>query len=95
MNKHLVNSIIQVIRALPKAEQQLLIDGLNQVSTQPQPNSEYSDESEILLAKELTPDCADEEAWQVWQSLGDDALPGHLKNSSIHHDQYLYLDHNE
>lgn len=31
-----------------------------------------------------------QEAWEVWQTLGDDAVEGKLENPSINHDRYLY-----
>ena len=71
MNTQLVDSIMQVIRALPKAERQMLIDQLNRMVE--------SDTNSI-----------NEDAWEVWQSLGDDAVAGRLENTSIHHDKYLY-----
>jgi hypothetical protein len=39
-----------------------------------------------------TPDeeTIDPEAWDVWRSLGDDAVEGKLENPSINHDRYLY-----
>ena len=74
MNTQLVDSIIQVIQALPKAEQQMLIDQVNRIG-----------ESDTSLVNEI-----DEEAWNVWRSLGDDAVEGRLENTSIHHDRYLY-----
>lgn len=33
----------------------------------------------------------DPEAWEVWRSLGDDAVEGKLENPSINHDRYLYI----
>lgn len=74
MNTQLVDSIVQVIRALPKAEQQMLIDRVNRIG-----------ESDTTLVNEI-----DEDAWKVWQSLGDDAVEGRLENTSINHDRYLY-----
>lgn len=71
MNTQLVDSIIQVIRALPKGEKQMLIDQLNRI--------EEADTNSI-----------NEDAWKVWQSLGDDAVAGRLENTSIHHDRYIY-----
>jgi hypothetical protein len=32
----------------------------------------------------------DEEAQEVWRTLGDDAAAGCLPNTSINHDRYLY-----
>lgn len=93
MNTQLVNSIIQVVRSLPRAEQQLLIENLNQLLLQPTlSGSEQLD----LEAAADTPEptnseaAVNEEAWAIWQSLGDDAVSGQLENPSIHHDRYLY-----
>jgi hypothetical protein len=71
MNTQLVDSIIKVIRALPQAERQMLIDQLNRMV-------------------EYDIDSINEDAWEVWQSLGDDVVAGRLENTSIHHDNYLY-----
>ena len=78
MNTQLVKSIIDVVRALPKAEQKLLIESLNQLDNQTQPTLEKIEEP------------IDEEALEVWRTLGDDAVPGCLDNPSINHDRYLY-----
>jgi len=71
MNTQLVDSIIQVIQALPQAERKMLIDQLNRMVE--------SDTNSI-----------NEDAWEVWRSLGDDAVAGRLENTSIYHDKYLY-----
>jgi hypothetical protein len=65
MNTQLVDSIIQIIQSLPKSEQNILREKLNQA-----------------VASEAEP--IDEEAWKVWETLGDDAVPGCLENSSIY-----------
>lgn len=31
-----------------------------------------------------------EDGWEVFESLGDDAVPGKLPNASVEHDSYLY-----
>ena len=71
MSTQLVDSIIQIIQLLPKSEQNILREKLNQA-----------------VASEAEP--IDEEAWKVLETLGDDAVPSCLENSSINHDRYLY-----
>lgn len=83
MNIQLVESIIQVVQALPKAEQLLLIERLNRLSPQ-------AESSELSPATTVEEDAIDPEAWAVWQTLGDDAVEGKLENPSINHDRYLY-----
>lgn len=39
---------------------------------------------------ETANDVWSEEAIEAWRSLGRDAQPGQLKNTSTNHDQYLY-----
>ena len=92
MNTQLVSSIIQVVRSLPRAEQQLLIESLNQLLLQPAPAGAEQLEPEASDRPESTnsEEAIDEEAWAIWQSLGDDAVSGQLENPSIHHDRYLY-----
>jgi hypothetical protein len=84
MNTQLVESIIQVVQALPKAEQLLLIERLNRLL----PPAESSEPSPTLTIKE---EVIDPEAWEVWRTLGDDAVEGKLENPSINHDRYLYI----
>ena len=31
-----------------------------------------------------------QEAWEVFRRMGQDAKPGRLQDASIHHDRYLY-----
>ncbi|WP_448572870.1 hypothetical protein [Trichothermofontia sp.] len=83
MNTQLVESIIQVVQALPKAEQPLLIERLNRLL----PQVESSEPSPAATTEE---EDIDPEAWEVWQTLGDDAVEGKLENPSINHDRYLY-----
>lgn len=78
MNTQLIDSIVQVIQALPKVEQQILIEKLNQQVLET--NNDITTDEEII----------DDEAWELWQTLGDDAVPGKLENPSINHDRYLY-----
>jgi hypothetical protein len=83
MNTQLVESIIQVVQALPIAEQTLLIERLNRLSPQTFP-------SELPIAFPAETETIDPEAWEVWRSIGDDAVSGQLENPSVQHDQYLY-----
>ncbi len=83
MNTQLVESIIQVVQALPKAEQRLIIERLNRLL----PPAQLS---ELLPATTTEQELIDPEAWDVWQTLGDDAVEGKLENPSINHDHYLY-----
>jgi hypothetical protein len=78
MNTQLVESIILVVQALPQDEQTLIIERLNR------PLNEAS------AAPTAATEAIDPEAWEVWRSLGDDAVEGKLKNPSINHDRYLY-----
>ncbi len=80
MNTQLVDSIVQIFQALPQAEQKLLMERLNSLFTQP------SSEDEEPIG---------EAAWDVWRSLGDDAVEGKLENPSINHDRYLYSNPHE
>jgi len=84
MNTQLVESIIQVVQALPQAEQLLLIERLNRLL----PQAESAELSPTLATKE---EVIDPEAWEVWRTLGDDAVEGKLENPSINHDRYLYI----
>ncbi len=93
MNTQLVNSIIQVVRSLPRDEQQMLIESLNQLLLQP--SSDESNPSEPAETADIPPNEAleepiDEDAWAVWQTLGDNAVSGQLENPSVNHDRYLY-----
>ena len=72
MNTQLVDSIVQVFQALPQAEQKILMERLNSLFTPTQSENE----------KPIS-----EEAWEVWRSLGDDAIEGKLENPSINHDK--------
>lgn len=95
MNAQLVNSIIQVVRALPQAEQKVLIDSLNRLSTptpiaEKQPEDSAKKDLAIAASSAVGEAPMDEDAWELWRSLGDDAVSGRLKNPSINHDQYLY-----
>ncbi|MBW4622687.1 MAG: hypothetical protein KME17_25430 [Cyanosarcina radialis HA8281-LM2] len=90
MNAQLVDSIIQVVRALPKAEQKLLIERINLLATEAQPTEEPLKQSEMTSTVAPSQVPIDEEAWEVWRSLGDDAIPGNLENPSVNHDRYLY-----
>lgn len=78
MNTQLIDSLIQVVRSLPEIEQKALVHQLNQLISKPAPETSSQQES------------IDDDAWEVWRSLGDDAVAGKLNNTSINHDQYLY-----
>lgn len=80
MNTQLVDSIVQVFQALPQAEQKLLMERLNSFFTSTQSENEEP---------------ISEEAWEVWRSLGDNAVEGKLENPSINHDRYLYSNPHE
>lgn len=80
MNTQLVDSIVQVFQSLPQAEQKLLMERLNSLFTPTQSNGEEP---------------ISEAAWEVWRSLGDDAVEGKLENPSINHDRYLYSNPHE
>jgi hypothetical protein len=95
MNTQLVDSIIQVVRALPRAEQTLLIESLNRLFHQEtiSESTGITEEAEITLQKTPNMETPNvEDAWAVWQSLGDDAVPGKLENTSTQHDRYLYAE---
>jgi hypothetical protein len=83
MNTQLIESLVQVVQALPEAEQLLLIERLNRLLLQ----AGASESSATLTTKE---EVVDPEAWEVWRTLGDDAVAGKLENPSINHDRYLY-----
>jgi hypothetical protein len=93
VNTQLVNSIIQVVRSLPRAEQELLIESLNQLLLQPPVDesgtSEPAETAEVIPDENLE-EPIDTDAWAVWQSLGDSAVSGQLDNPSVNHDRYLY-----
>lgn len=91
MNTQLVNSIIQVVRALPTAEQTFLIQTLNQLFQQPDTGPETS-QIETQPTQQTEPTPATDDPWHIWQSLGDDAVPGTLESTSTRHDRYLYSD---
>uniref|UniRef100_B8HUC2 DUF2281 domain-containing protein n=1 Tax=Cyanothece sp. (strain PCC 7425 / ATCC 29141) TaxID=395961 RepID=B8HUC2_CYAP4 len=83
MNTQLVDSIIQVVQSLPKEEQTFLIKRLNSIFTQ----ARQAEQTSVASPAE---EPHDEEGWEVWRSLGDDAVPGRLENPSMNHDLYLY-----
>ena len=85
MNTQLVDSILQVVKALPNEEKTLLIDRIHQLIS---PAVDSAEESKRVEASTDSP--VDPEAWAVWETFGDDAVPGQLENTSIHHDRYLY-----
>ncbi|NJL57048.1 hypothetical protein HC928_19300 [bacterium] len=88
MNTQLVESIIQMVQALPQAEQILLIERLNQLLSKVE-SSDLSPPPTMappIMAEEI-----DLEAWEVWRTLGDDAVESKLENPSINHDRYLYI----
>jgi YhcG PDDEXK nuclease domain len=47
-------------------------------------------DSELFVVSPTEVETIDPEAWEVWQSLGDDAISGRLENPSVNHDRYLY-----
>jgi hypothetical protein len=83
VNTQLVEFIIHVVQALPEAEQTLIIKQLNQIL----PQALASESSVVSLTDAET---IDPDAWEVWRSLGDDAVSGQLENPSVNHDRYLY-----
>ncbi|MEM7773487.1 MAG: hypothetical protein AAF327_23655 [Cyanobacteria bacterium P01_A01_bin.37] len=87
MNTQLVNSIIQMVRSLPEAEQKMLVKQVNQLFFQ---SSSHQEDSMDMRVSKDPEESIDEEAWAIWQSIGDDAVSGTLDNPSIHHDRYLY-----
>ncbi|MEO1352400.1 MAG: hypothetical protein AAFW84_26980 [Cyanobacteria bacterium J06635_15] len=90
MNTQLVNSIIQVVRALPNEEQAFLIETLNRLSQQ---KLDSEAESATTPAKtrptHSTETLTTDDVWDIWQSLGDEAVQGMLENTSTQHDRYL------
>ena len=92
MNTQLVKSIIQVVRALPTDEQTFLIQILNQLFQQPSTGPTTSQQAKINPTHQTESATAADDPWQIWQSLGDDAVPGTLDNTSTRHDHYLYSD---
>lgn len=83
MNTKLIDSIVQVVQSLPKEEQTFLIKRLNSLFTQAQ-------QAEQISLASPAEEPVDQEGWEVWRSLGDDAVPGRLENPSMNHDRYLY-----
>ncbi len=81
MNTKLVDSIVQVVQSLPKEEQLELINQLNVLMQTAA--AETSSAVEVEPQKQL-------DGWDVFLSLGDDAVEGKLENPSINHDRYLY-----
>lgn len=93
VNTQLVNSIIQVVRSLPRDEQQLLIESLNQLLLQPLTDESGTSEPAATadtISDKDSEEPIDADAWAVWQSLGDSAVSGQLENPSVNHDRYLY-----
>lgn len=82
MNTQLVDSIIQLIQTLPKPEQNILIEKLNQLGKQTQTIPENTAELKNDKAVASIQESIDQEAWEVWHSLGDDAVPGCLNLST-------------
>ena len=82
MNTQLVNSIVQVVQALPTDEQTALLAVLNRL-IQPSVTPQVAGPSPATAE-------SNDEAWAIWESLGDDAVPGTLDNASVYHDRYLY-----
>ncbi|MEM6435884.1 MAG: hypothetical protein AAF773_18835 [Cyanobacteria bacterium P01_D01_bin.115] len=88
MNTQLVNSIIQVIQALSTDEQRFVIATLNRQFQTAGTSNEPFIESGVVQS-DANVSHAD---WALWQSLGDNAVPGILDNPSTQHDRYLYTD---
>lgn len=82
MNSQLVDSIIDVIHSLPEAEQQALVAKLNQAM----PSSPVGSKNPPILMENTD----NEDAWEVFATLGDDAIPGKLDNPSLHHNKSIY-----
>jgi len=74
MNTQLVDSLVQVILSLPSEERTLLEEKLATANP-----TEASPNSSWT-----------EEAVDIFLSLGQDAVPGRLKNTAVNHDRYLY-----
>ncbi|NMG59374.1 hypothetical protein E1H12_12820 [Geitlerinema sp. P-1104] len=97
MNSKLVDSIIEMIHSLPEDEQQTVVAKLNQTIPSPpvsannppilSENIDDSANNPPILSENTD---TTEDAWEVFATLGDDAIPGKLDNPSIHHDRYLY-----
>lgn len=49
-----------------------------------------AESSELFPTLTIKEEVIDPEAWQVWRTLGNDAVEGNLQNRSINHDRYLY-----
>jgi hypothetical protein len=49
-----------------------------------------AESSEPSAASTAETKAIDPEAWEVWRSLGDDAVSVHFENPSINHDCNLY-----
>jgi hypothetical protein len=81
MNSKLVDSIVQIVQSLSAEEQQVLINRLNTLMQTSEAKTNLSRESE--QAEPL-------DGWNVFLSLGEDAVEGNLENPSINHDRYLY-----
>ena len=91
---HLVNSIIHIVQALLNAEQTFLIASLHHLFNQPTNSEPQIETVKSTKAMDARSDhrANPENAWAIWQSLGDDAVSGRLENTSINHDRYLYSD---
>ncbi|OLP18512.1 hypothetical protein BST81_10560 [Leptolyngbya sp. 'hensonii'] len=81
MSTKLVDSIVQIVQSLSKEEQQELINRLNALMQTVAAATSSAQEAEP--EKQL-------DGWDVFLSLGDDAVEGKLENPSINHDRYLY-----
>lgn len=77
MNRKLVDSIIEVIHSLPEDEQQTLVAKLNQTIPSPPVRS-----SNPPIVSENTDNT--EDAWEVFATLGDDAIPENSDHPSTH-----------
>lgn len=77
MNSKLVDSIIDVIHSLPEDEQQTLVAKLNQTIPSPPVRSSHPQ-----IASENTDNT--EDAWEVFATLGDDAIPKNSDHPSTH-----------
>lgn len=86
MNTQLITSLIQVVQSLPSVEQKILIEQLNQLLIETPTDISINEE----IDEEIDEEMIDDEAWEMWRSLGDNAVSGKLKNTSINHDRYLY-----
>jgi hypothetical protein len=74
LNTQLVDSLVQVILALPIAERASLEAKLTVAAREAEPSDNPWTE----------------EAIEDFLALGQHAVPGRLKNTSINHDRYLY-----